>query len=205
VRGDCLARLTSSGWRALRAYGVRTIVDLRTDFEQAGDSRPADGVRVVSVPILNAGDFAALGAAGSTPAGLATMLDRCGTRFAEAVAAVAAAPPGGVAVHCMVGRDRTGLVAALLLALAGVAPEAIADDYAASEPRLRPLYDSWLRKTTDRSEYRRLVLENVARAETMLELLGRLEAEHGGAAGYLRTSGATPSQLDGARSRLLSP
>ena len=42
-------------------------------------------------------------------------------------------------IHCGAGRDRTGLVSALLLALAGVEPAAIAEDYTLSTARLRPL------------------------------------------------------------------
>jgi protein-tyrosine phosphatase len=55
------------------------------------------------------------------------------------VAAVADARPGGVLVHWTIGRDRAGLVSLLLLALAGVAPADIADDYELSNPRLEPL------------------------------------------------------------------
>jgi protein-tyrosine phosphatase len=60
-------------------------------------------------------------------------------RCAAAVAAVAEARPGGVLVHCGIGRDRTGLVALALLALGGVAPADIADDHELSDPRLEPL------------------------------------------------------------------
>lgn len=59
-------------------------------------------------------------------------LDRFPDRVAAAVAAVAAAPPGAVVVHCGVGRDRTQLVTLVLLALAGVLPEEIVADH---EPR----------------------------------------------------------------------
>jgi hypothetical protein len=46
--------------------------------------------------------------------------------------AIAHAEPGGVAYHCMGGRDRTGLVTMLVLAAAGVAPDAVGEDYALS-------------------------------------------------------------------------
>src|SRR5438132_7958171 len=48
------------------------------------------------------------------------------------------APRGGVLVHCHVGRDRTGMVCALALSVAGVPAAAIAEDYALSAERLRP-------------------------------------------------------------------
>jgi protein tyrosine/serine phosphatase len=56
------------------------------------------------------------------------------------ISAVARAEPGGVAFHCVGGRDRTGQVAMVLLALAGVAPEEIAADYALSTERLTSKY-----------------------------------------------------------------
>ena len=53
------------------------------------------------------------------------------------ITALARAPEGGVVFHCQVGRDRTGLTALVLLALVGVEPEAIAQDYQQSGPRWR--------------------------------------------------------------------
>lgn len=56
------------------------------------------------------------------------------------IRAIAGAAPGGVLFHCWAGRDRTGLVTLLLLALAGVEPEAIAADYELSTAGVRALY-----------------------------------------------------------------
>lgn len=75
----------------------------------------------------------------STPHYYAAALARWPERAAAAVQAVARAQPGGVVVHCGLGRDRTGLVTMLLLAVAGVAPDDIAADYELSASRLPPL------------------------------------------------------------------
>lgn len=56
------------------------------------------------------------------------------------VSAVARAGRGGVLFHCVGGRDRTGQIGMLLLALVGVEPEAIAADYALSTERLQARY-----------------------------------------------------------------
>lgn len=56
------------------------------------------------------------------------------------ITALAHAAPGGVVFHCATGRDRTGLVTLLLLALAGVEPGAIADDYELSAESLKALF-----------------------------------------------------------------
>ena len=60
------------------------------------------------------------------------------------VAAVADARPGGVLIHCYAGKDRTGMSVALLLSLAGVSDEDIADDYALTMLNLEPLIGEWL-------------------------------------------------------------
>ena len=67
------------------------------------------------------------------------MAERC----AAAITAVAHAGPGGILVHCVGGRDRTGLVTLLLLALVGVPAEEIAADYVLSAERLRGLFVAW--------------------------------------------------------------
>jgi protein-tyrosine phosphatase len=96
--------------------------------------------------------------------------------MAAVVAAIAHARPGGVVVHCVGGRDRTGLVSLLLLALVGVAPEHIVADYA-----LTP--DAW-----------------DGAGEVILALLAELDAE-----AYLRTAGLTQSDTEALRERLLAP
>ena len=55
----------------------------------------------------------------------------------------------GVIVHCFAGKDRTGIVSALLLSLAGVPDELIADDYAASDPGVEALSTPWFESARD--------------------------------------------------------
>jgi protein-tyrosine phosphatase len=141
VRADALDRLMATGWAALEAYGIRTVVDLR-NADQAGPDRarrPA-GVTTVRVPFHRLDDRALLdrwgdGPVFATPLYYRQFLDRVPHSAAACVRAIARARPGGVAFHCAGGRDRTGLVAILVLALAGVAPADIAADYALSAQR----------------------------------------------------------------------
>ncbi|MDQ3896162.1 MAG: tyrosine-protein phosphatase, partial [Actinomycetota bacterium] len=139
VRCDSVDRLTAEGWRALERHGIRTIVDLRNDVERAAAPYTCD-LDVVHVPIEDDTDreFVRRWRPFSTPHYYAAALAQWPDRAAGAVAAVARARPGGVVVHCGLGRDRTGLIVMLLLALVGVAPEDIADDYELSAGRLPP-------------------------------------------------------------------
>jgi protein-tyrosine phosphatase len=129
-------------------------------------------------------------------------LETCAPRIAEAVAAVATAPSGAVAVHCFVGKDRTGIVAAILLDLAGVEREAIVADYALSEGRVGSLVDAWIGEAADDAE--RVFRERIstAPAGAMTLTLDTLEVEYGGTTGYLRSAGLDAATLGRARARL---
>jgi hypothetical protein len=146
VRADALDMLTEAGWQALLDHGVRTVIDLRNDDELRPDVavRP-EQVRTVRVPldVTEDREFWSIWATGpqfGTPLYYRPHLERFPERSVEVIKQVAHAQPGGVAFHCMGGRDRAGQVSMLLLALVAVAPAEIAADYALSDVRLSPMY-----------------------------------------------------------------
>jgi protein tyrosine/serine phosphatase len=200
VRSDSPAALTEQGWAALRAHGIRTIVDLRDPIERE-ELPPLAELDAVHAPVLDLGDdafFEPWRGTWDTPRFYRAVLAHWQDRFTAAVVAVARAEPGGVLVHCQVGRDRTGLVTAMLLSLAGVPAAEIAADYALSAERLRPLYDRLAAELEDESARARLHRENASEASWMLDLLGELDVE-----AYLLAGGATAEDLAAARRRLL--
>ena len=143
VRSDSLQALTADGWEALLAHGVRTVVDLRNPEERGPDAAPRpDTVTTLHVPLDGTEDREFWdvwqnGPQFGTPLYYGPHLRRVPERSAAAVAAIASAPPGGVAFHCEGGRDRAGQVALLVLALAGVPAAEIAADYELSDQRLK--------------------------------------------------------------------
>ncbi|KAB8190363.1 protein-tyrosine-phosphatase [Nonomuraea phyllanthi] len=146
VRADNPERLTAAGWAAAVEHGIRTVVDLRNDNEHQRDlcERPAS-VTTVRVPLDDAADTAFWAylwenELDGSPLYYRVFLERKAQRCAAALTAIARAEPGGVLVHCGLGRDRTGLIVMVLLALAGVAPDDIAADYEVSVDRLPPLF-----------------------------------------------------------------
>ncbi|MFD0268938.1 tyrosine-protein phosphatase [Streptomyces sp. NPDC127106] len=146
VRADALDRLTARGWTALADHGVRTVVDLRNDGEAEADRAPRPaGLKTVRIPLdgIEDREFWDVwwGRPGfGTPAYFRPFLSRFPERVAAVAEAVADAPPGGVAFHCGLGRDRTGIIALVLLRLMGASPEEIAHDHGLSEPRVGALY-----------------------------------------------------------------
>jgi protein-tyrosine phosphatase len=130
------------------------------------------------------------------------MLEAYGANVAAAVAAVGSAPEGGVLVHCLGGKDRTGIVAALLLRLAGVGIADIAADYGLSAEYLRPMLDGWIARAGDdgEREFRRRL--SASPPEAMTQVLEELEQAHGNVREYLLAGGASEADLARARARL---
>jgi hypothetical protein len=132
---------------------VRTIIDLRNDDERV-DSAPApDGIEVVHIALDQLDvdpEFWAdwmHGPQFGTPLYYGPFVERFPDRIDEVLDAIEQAPPGGVLFHCVGGRDRTGLIAIVLLAIAGVRPDVIADDYARGAERAHthdPAIDEFL-------------------------------------------------------------
>ena len=146
VRADSLETLTASGWAALSAHGVRTVIDLRNDDEIGVDAAPRPAtVTTVHLPLDGSEDreFWDIWDSGpqfATPLYYGPHLQRFPERSVAVLAAIARAEPGGVVVHCASGRDRAGQVTMLLLALVGVAVEEIVADYGLSAERLTVRY-----------------------------------------------------------------
>ena len=199
VRSDNPWRLTEEGLAAMRAHGVCSVVDLR-DHSEVSERPSVELDHVVNVSVLDFGDeeyWERWRGVFDTPRFYSEVLERWSDRFTAAVVAVARAPEGGVLVHCEVGRDRTGLVCALLLSVAGVPSEAIAADYALSAERLAPLYAEWLRIEQDQYNRSRLERENVSDAAAMAHVLDNVDVER-----YLLDAGATARDLEAIRARL---
>jgi protein-tyrosine phosphatase len=212
VRADNLRRLSDDGWAAAQSYGVREVVDLR--FVRDRDAEPdlPAGIGVTAVSLFGEHDPAEAlrteellrGAAGDAEVIELFYLDVLESRSQQVVAAlraVAAAAPT-VVVHCFVGKDRTGIVSALLLRLAGVPDEAVVDDYAQSGPVVGPLVDDWIARAEDEHEraYRARVC--AAPADGLRRVLMRIRERWGGEEAYLLQAGLAPAELDRLRGLL---
>lgn len=217
VRADNVRRLTDAGWRALAEHGVSRIVDLRWPGELEQDPPRDLDVEVVNVSVLGEtwdDDYGraldehldgVADVADHYAYSYVDFLERYRTLFGRAFAAIANAPDGAVVVHCVAGKDRTGLVSALLLRLAGVSREDIGRDYALSGPNLASRRAAWIAAIEDEVRRRREERLGQTPAEAMTRVLERIEADYGDVASYLRAAGLDDAQIDRLRERLLGP
>lgn len=206
VRADALARLSADGWESLVAHGVRTVVDLRNDGERVEDTAPRpDSLTTIHLPLDVSDDreFWDVWESGpqfGTPLYFGPHLRRFPQRNAEVAAAIARAEPGGVAFHCVGGRDRSGQVAMTLLALAGVEPQAIAADYALSAERLRPLYAQQGREDENAVLEAFLRERGTTAEQAIIETLAGMDVEL-----QLIEGGLSVADLEALRARLIDP
>ena len=120
-----------------------------------------------------------------------------------ALRALAAPGPGASVVHCAAGKDRTGVVVALALTVAGVGREAIVADYAMTADVIDALVAKLAASPTYAEDMdRRDVASHTPRAETMDRLLTLLEERHGGPVGWLDAHGFGAEERAALRSRL---
>ncbi|WBB62091.1 tyrosine-protein phosphatase [Streptomyces sp. WMMC500] len=203
VRADSLDRLSAAGWAAVADHGIRTVVDLRNAADHAPAHPRPDGIGLVRVPVDElAGDerwFREWGDVEGTPLTFAAYLEHFPEVPAAIVAAVAAAPPGGVVVHCAAGRDRTGFASFLLLALAGVSAADIAADYLLSGPNHRRAAAA-LGLADDTAETAGIQARS---GRTAAQVIAETHAGFDPAA-YLAAAGVPDATVAAARERLLA-
>jgi protein tyrosine/serine phosphatase len=212
VRADTTARLSGAGWAALVDHGIRRIVDLRFHDEREADPPPHLDVEVVHVSLLGERDseywahidaqLAALPPEEYLAWSYVEFLERFRDNFAAALRAIADAPDGGVVVHCLGGKDRTGLVCALLLRNAGVSEEDVVADYALSEEQLAEVHAEWVGAASSPKEREFRGKLGYAPAPVMRHVLEQLERTHGGVRGYLESAGLEPAEIARLRERL---
>jgi len=216
VRADSVSQLTESGWAALVEHGIRTVIDLRGDHEREDDSPRELEVDVQHVPFMEANEReweeigAEIEAAAAAAPDIETstrdvyliFLERFKANVGASVRAVARAPEGGLVVHCVGGKDRTGLLTAFLLHLAGVSDEDIAADYALSEERLLSRHEGWFVAAETEEELERLRRIAQTPPGSMLGVFRELERRYGSVEGYLRSAGVEEEDLERARARL---
>lgn len=215
-RSDSLHQLTDADLDTFRHLEIRTVIDLRTDVEVAElghfpvDRHPLerhhlpiisrtweDDERVPIVADDRAAEF--------LTARYIDMLDQGGASLAEIMAVLARRDACPAVVHCAVGKDRTGVTAALVLSVLGVADDLIVHDYTLSALGMARIED-WLVEHSP-AEAERWAGQPTSWLASppaaMASLLRHLRDDHGSAESYLLTHGVRPATIDALRANLL--
>jgi protein-tyrosine phosphatase len=202
VRMEAPGRLSAAGWSAAWEYGVRTVVDLRhaEECEEDHAPRPA-GITTVRAPLEPLGTpfyehWVKIDSLAS-PLYYPAMLAEHPQLVVGAVRAIATAAPGCVVFHCASGKDRTGLVALVLLTLAGAAPEEIVADYVLTYERMKQRYDE-----LGIRDQLTAVRDLLARHDTTIEASLHSTITSLTMPGYLQDNGLSGAELDALRARL---
>ncbi len=190
VRSACLENLTAEGAETLAGLGVNTVIDLRTPLERVEHpNRVADLEDVAEVNVELLKTLAELDALPpNSPRELYQYLvDTCGRGIVEVLEHLAKPDALPALVHCLVGKDRTGLTVALLLELLGVPRDVIIADYVASNAGLGTL------------------AHTAVQADVLEWTLDGLDECYGGPRGYLAAHGLREDTVDALRDAFLEP
>jgi protein-tyrosine phosphatase len=226
LRSDNLQDLSPSDIeRLVRDIGVTTVVDLRSSAELASEGpAPLDavaGVRHAHHPVIP--EIGSATDAAAEALLIRTRQDKsrfpgdptCGhylgyleDRPDQVVGALRsiARDHGAALVHCAAGKDRTGVVVALALTAAGVRPEAVIADYAATAERTEALLNRLRRSPTYARDIDSLPAHaHQARPETMAAFLEQMDGRYGGVTRWLTGHGFCAEELDLLRAKLSRP
>jgi protein-tyrosine phosphatase len=205
LRADTLARLTHEGMQILVDYGVRTIIDLRWPEEvEVGsyDHLLEDHLlQRVHISLLDE-NLAAWRGRGLHPRPKDMLnciaLENARPQFYKVLRAIAHAPAGTLLFHCHSGKDRTGLISTLLLALSEVELESIVRDYTLSEDLLREGY------LVDRSDLspEEIQLRLQCPPQQIHNTLKHFQNQYNGIEGYLLDIGLSISEIKALKQRL---
>lgn len=212
IRSDNPRALATTGWRQLQErIGPRVLIDLRTEIEARREDYTValPNTRRICFPMMPQSGITdeqiAAGACGNLVDDYLTQITVNANSIAGALTVIAGSDAAPTIVHCTAGKDRTGVVIALILRLLDVPDEEIIADYVASAPAMQAI--------VDRIRAAPVFQENglaqappwifAAEEETMAGLLAGLDDRYGGAEGWAREHGLDRKLIEDLRAALL--
>lgn len=219
-RSDALHELTEEDVHLLRAMGLRTVVDLRTERELQRSGRgplEPEPVAFHHLAVVQEGIRGTVTADAESLAAPAPPGDDLAERYlwyldvgrvslVEALTLLGGSGQYPLVFHCAAGKDRTGVLAALVLELVGVDREVIVADYVITADRLRFIMDRW-RADPEFAERMAAIPPSRFSVETttMEGFLDGLDARHGGARSWALEAGVPADTLDRLVDLVLEP
>lgn len=192
-------------WEPLAELGVRTVIDLRAESEPRYEIPAEVPIELVTSPLFDF-DFETVLEEWSGDIDVVAfynhVLDVNEGAIADAARAIANAESGGVYVHCKMGKDRTGLLLALMIEAIGGDRDELAADYGLSADNLAERLAAWTGEgLSERNRtMRRKLMES--REEQLLAVLDYVDERYGGPRGYLLANGLPEEDLEAFRRRV---
>jgi protein-tyrosine phosphatase len=202
-RSDTLHELTDADLDMLREVGLASVIDLRTSAELERTGRgllASEPVRHVHLPVVQEGGSsqgAPTEAQEDLPSRYLWYLEVGRDNLVTALSMVGEPISYPLVFHCAAGKDRTGVLAALVLDIVGVERSSIVEDYVLTASRM-DLILSRVRGTPDAEARLAEMPQFLLRAEaaTMEAFLDGLYESHGGARAWALASGVSAASLD---------
>jgi protein tyrosine/serine phosphatase len=215
VRSDNLQGLSEKDVRRLvDDHGIRTVLDLRTPTEvhlEGPGPLVAEGLRHVTCNLIPDWDVTTNDArvvpheqreANDLSHFYLTYLDHAGPEVVSALRVIADDSSGAIVVHCAAGKDRTGVIVALALTVAGVQRDDVVADYALTGERIEAIRDRLAASPTYAEDMKSRPLDDMRpHALSMRHFLDRMD-ERGGVAAWLTAQGFGPDEQAALRGRL---
>ena len=206
-RADGLTKLTEGDLVVLADLGIATVVDLRTSTELENGRFPTDQHPVTfhHYPLLDElPDFEAFKVApGMLANQYLTIAREAGPQIAGVLRVIAADDAQPVVVHCTAGKDRTGVLTAVLLGCLGVSEDDIVADYLLSGAAMGKLREKLVEVYPEAADAIRDANEVFGATEDSIrELLAMFRADYGSIEAYARAAGVDDSVIDALRASL---
>lgn len=213
IRSGNLDKLPETSQNTLLDYGIQTIIDVRDEWEAENYPNPFvsyDEVKYYNLPLI--------GDALSNDEGFQVdtrdyvhlnelyikYIDRCQPQIGQIISTVSDSEMG-IVIHCHAGKDRTGIIVALILSVIGIKDDEIANDYALSNQNIQHLISEWRAyeksKGYDMEQFER---NNSSLPETIIETLGHIRENYGSVGDYLRRCGLSKEQLSCLKDKFLA-
>jgi protein-tyrosine phosphatase len=205
VRAADLNQLTADDRATLAAAHVVLDVDLRTADEaaKAPDMLAADSrFKYVRISLLGTERIDMSSLPDTLGEGYVEWLSADQAQFREVFETIASQKDGAVLFHCTAGKDRTGMISATLLSLAGVPRNAIVHNYAISAHYLQPMMTGNSQLAEMAKSNPKLVGMMGSPPDAIEAFLDELDRKYGGAHAYLKTIGLNDAAIQSLLVRL---
>lgn len=213
LRSGNLDKLPESSQQALIDYGVKTVIDLRDEWETEFYPNVFENSDLVSyhkLPLIgealsndadwqrDSGDYVELHDL------YINYIDRCQAQIGAIISTIAERETA-ILIHCYAGKDRTGIIVALILASLGVSEKTIAEDYALSYGNIQHLVQEWRQYAIENGRDLEQVERDASSSpRTIVEVIRHINKKYGSVDDYLKECGISIAKLQNLKNKAIT-